>query len=126
MSLLWWADGAGQRLFYPPNVAGWNDNAWLDTSTLYARWRLVYDVIEDDAPPNGTYSSTETPAAALSAALAYWGDPPLRDDSRQMLLGAATAAVPANATGSSASNKRGQRQTALRHLIAASPDLQAC
>ena len=44
MSLLWWADGAGQRLFYPPNVSGWNDNAWLDTSTLYARWRLVYDV----------------------------------------------------------------------------------
>jgi len=126
MSLLWWSDGAGQRLFYPPNVSGWNDNAWLDTSTLYARWRLVYDVVNDDAPPNNTYSTTETPAAAVTAALAYWGDPPLRDDSRQVLLNAAAAAVPANATGSSASNKRGQRQTALRHLIAASPDLQAC
>ena len=126
-SLIWWSDGAGQRLFYPPNVAGWNDNAWLDTSTLYARWRLVYDVIDDDAPPsNGTYSATETPAQALDSALAYWGGPPLRDDSRQVLLNAATAAVPASTTGNSARNKRAQRQTALRHLIAASPDLQTC
>ncbi len=126
-SLLWWSDGAGQRLFYPPNVSGWNDNAWLDTSTLYARWRLVYDVIDDEAPPgNGTYSSTETPAEALTSALAYWGGPPLRDESRQILLNAATAAVPGSATGNGARNKRAQRQTALRHLIASSPDLQTC
>ena len=25
---------AGQRLFYPPNVSGWDDTRWLDTSTL--------------------------------------------------------------------------------------------
>ena len=76
-------DGAGQRLFYPPNVSGWNDNAWLDTSTLYSRWRLVYDVIEDDAAARTAPTARpRRPPQALDAALAYWGDPPLRDDSR--------------------------------------------
>ncbi len=123
----YWAEGAGQRLFKPPNVSGWNDNAWLDTSTLYARWRLVYDAISGDAPPsNGTYSLTETAQQALDAAVAYWNDPPLRPETRQVLLDAATAAVPASSTGNTARNKRAQRQTSLRHLIAASPDLQVC
>ena len=35
---VWLAALAGQLLFYPPNVAGWNDRAWLDTSTVYGRW----------------------------------------------------------------------------------------
>ena len=52
--------------------------------------------------------------ALLAVVLALWH-----------LLTAATGAVPANATGSTARNKRAQRQTALRHLVAASPDLQA-
>ena len=34
----WIAELAGQRLFFPPNVAGWDDNRWLDTSTLRGRW----------------------------------------------------------------------------------------
>ena len=25
----------------PPNVAGWDDDAWLDTSTIYGRWQIV-------------------------------------------------------------------------------------
>ena len=34
----WIASLDGQRLFFPPNVAGWNDDRWLDTSTLRGRW----------------------------------------------------------------------------------------
>ena len=45
--LMYWSENAGQRLFNPPNVSGWNDNAWLDTSTLFNRWRLVYDAVDD-------------------------------------------------------------------------------
>ena len=30
---VWLGDMSGQMLFYPPNVSGWNDRAWLDTST---------------------------------------------------------------------------------------------
>ena len=34
-----WLGGlSGQQLFHPPNVSGWNDQAWLDTSRLYGRW----------------------------------------------------------------------------------------
>ena len=33
--------GAGQRLYYPPDVAGWDDRLWLDTSTTLGRWRVV-------------------------------------------------------------------------------------
>ena len=28
------ATGAGQHLFYPPNVSGWDDTRWLDTATV--------------------------------------------------------------------------------------------
>ena len=34
----WLASLDGQRLFYPPNVAGWNDDRWLDTSSFRGRW----------------------------------------------------------------------------------------
>ncbi len=37
-SWAWIADLDGQRLFFPPNVAGWDDDRWLDTSTFRGRW----------------------------------------------------------------------------------------
>ncbi len=34
----WWMDQMGQNLFYPPNVAGWKNNAyWLNSTALWAR-----------------------------------------------------------------------------------------
>ena len=46
---IWLADNAGQQLFYPPNVSGWDDNRWLDTSRCAARWLLATYALEDDA-----------------------------------------------------------------------------
>jgi uncharacterized protein (DUF1800 family) len=37
-SLTWIANLCGQRLFDPPNVAGWDEERWLDTATLRGRW----------------------------------------------------------------------------------------
>src|SRR5215204_7417057 len=34
-SWTWLCANAGQQLFYPPNVSGWNDDRWLDTATAY-------------------------------------------------------------------------------------------
>jgi Protein of unknown function (DUF1800) len=34
----WLGSMAGQQLFYPPNVAGWDDSRWLDTATWRGRW----------------------------------------------------------------------------------------
>src|SRR2546423_436332 len=31
---------AGQQLFYPPNVAGWDDTRWLATITFRSRWMI--------------------------------------------------------------------------------------
>ena len=42
---VWLAEGAGQRLYHPPDVAGWDDKRWLDSNTIRARWDLVNYVV---------------------------------------------------------------------------------
>ncbi|HXC46223.1 MAG TPA: DUF1800 domain-containing protein, partial [Solirubrobacteraceae bacterium] len=37
----WLSANAGQQLFYPPNVSGWDFTRWLDTSTAKARWEMA-------------------------------------------------------------------------------------
>ena len=37
----WLGAMAGQQLFYPPNVAGWDDTRWLDTATWRGRWWIA-------------------------------------------------------------------------------------
>ena len=37
----WLCDSAGQTLFVPPNVSGWDDTRWLDTATFRARWQMA-------------------------------------------------------------------------------------
>src|SRR5215216_6608208 len=34
---VWLSDGAGQRLYHPPDVSGWDDKRWLDSNTIRAR-----------------------------------------------------------------------------------------
>ena len=38
---------SGQQLFYPPNVAGWDDTRWLDTATFRGRWIAVQRILQD-------------------------------------------------------------------------------
>ena len=67
-----WLDAAaGQQLFYPPNVSGWDFDAWLDTTTLAARWDIANWTLAKQYPnpwanTNPPYSPTETAAEALS------------------------------------------------------------
>ena len=80
----WLCAGAGQQLFYPPNVSGWDFTRWLDTSTAKARWEIASYVTAKTYPNpwpgagEAKYSETEEPAAALASALAYWGNPGCR------------------------------------------------
>jgi uncharacterized protein (DUF1800 family) len=126
-SWAWLGAMAGQQLFYPPNVSGWNDQAWLDTATLRGRWSIVYEVLRSEYidPWNAGYPETETPQQALDAALAYWDRPALTDDTRDELLRHATA-LPGPLPSWEQGPMRAERQNALRHLIATSPDLQTC
>ena len=51
-SWAWLSANAGQQLFYPPNVSGWDFGAWLDTSTTKARWEMAsYGHLEDLREP---------------------------------------------------------------------------
>ena len=118
---------AGQRLFEPPNVSGWDDAHWLDTSTQYGRWQLAQLAV-DDRYITGTaasnYSNTETADQAVAAALAFWGNPSLTQESKDSLRSFAASCLPGTMTTTQQRTYRAQRQNALRQLIAVSPDYQ--
>jgi uncharacterized protein DUF1800 len=76
---VWLCEGAGQKLFWPPDVSGWNDSRWLDTSTIRGRWDIVYYAISDryiGGDDLSTYDSTETPEQAVTKAINFWNVPP--------------------------------------------------
>jgi uncharacterized protein (DUF1800 family) len=123
---VWYSDQAGQRLFHPPDVSGWDDSRWLDTSTVHGRFDLVSQALSDrvlDGPAVDDYDETETPEAAVAAARAWAGDPNLTQETVSLLMSFAANAL-AGAGGWQLSTYRGLRQNALRHLILASPDYQ--
>jgi uncharacterized protein (DUF1800 family) len=66
-----WANlgaGSGQRLFRPPNVAGWDDSRWLDTSTFRGRWFLAGAALRESASaatPQSASALVTRAAAAL-------------------------------------------------------------
>ena len=50
-------DASGQRLFLPPNVAGWDESRWLDTATFRGRWFAAFALPPlDERCSNGTSS----------------------------------------------------------------------
>ena len=125
-SWTWLAENAGQRLFYPPDVSGWDDSRWLDTSTIRGRCDVVAHAVEDrvlDGAAVDDYDATETPGAAVAAARAWAGNPNLTAETVGVLTNFAANAV-AGAAGWQQSTYRGLRQNALRHLILSSPDYQ--
>lgn len=116
---------AGQQLFWPPNVSGWDDNRWLDTSTMRARWLMVTYALEEIAPDtwNEPYSTTETPDEALAKAIASWSSPALRDEHRAELLDLAKRSEKLIVANWQKGPYRAMRQNALLQLIGVSPDL---
>jgi hypothetical protein len=121
----WLCDQAGQLLFWPPNVSGWDDRRWLDTSTMRARWNLAYYALDEvlvDAW-NDSYSETETAEEALARALGSWGSPSLREEHRAELLDFAHRAESLVVADWQNGPYRAMRQNALLQLIGISPDL---
>src|SRR5271165_4946428 len=127
----WLSANAGQQLFYPPNVSGWDFTRWLDTSTARARWEIAsYVTAKTYANPwpaasETAYSETEEPSAALANALTYWASPPLSAESEQCLAQFAQSCLEGISIAPwQQSPYRAIRQNALRMLIATSPDMQ--
>jgi uncharacterized protein (DUF1800 family) len=124
---VWLSEGAGQRLFWPPDVAGWNDERWLDTSTIRGRWDMVRYAVNDDYVPwssHGTYGNAETPDQALGRALGTWSNPEVTAEMRSSLQSFASTCMPPTNNGYQQNAYRAMRQNALLQLIATSPDLQ--
>jgi hypothetical protein len=121
----WLCQPAGQVLFWPPNVSGWDDKRWLDTSRMRARWNIVdytlYGISVDAW--NDPYSTTETADEALLRAIASWGMPALRDEHRAELRGFAQRAELLAIAGWQQGPYRAMRQNALLQLIGISPDM---
>jgi len=118
----WAAFTAGQRLFYPPDVSGWDEATWLDTSTMRGRWDLVNWVA---GPKSLTWPAwdafpRQTAAQAVAAARVFWNDPPLTAETVEFLTTWAAGAIPSG----SQPGLHAQRQNALRMLIGVSPDHQ--
>jgi uncharacterized protein (DUF1800 family) len=122
----WLGAMAGQRLFSPPNVAGWDDTRWLDTATWRGRWWIATYVLKPYALDPGKAAQPFDAHALLDGALAFWNKPELGNATRGALL-----AFAQNALGDAAGTawKRKQyavmTQNALRQLIAVSPEMQA-
>jgi hypothetical protein len=122
----WIGQMSGQQLFYPPNVAGWDDTRWLDTATFLGRWvgasRLLQDHEENaNHPPPGAPPDAPT---LVTRALEFWRNPPLSAGTAALLGEFAHRAL-ADATADW--ERRAYPvlvENALRQLIAVSPDLQ--
>ena len=120
----WVSDLAGQRILRPPNVAGWDEERWLDTSSYRGRWIAASMITRRDWVDPGEYSETETPAQAVAKALRFWGDPVV-DAETVAGLEEFGEAVEAAITATWQNNDfRGLRQNALRMMVAMSPEMQ--
>ncbi len=123
----WISEEAGQKLFEPPNVAGWDYAHWLDTSRWASRLTAVNTALADSVLDTRAkhYPTDEKPGTAVSRALAHWGDPELSPDTVGHLLTFSRRAQRKIRADWEQVPYRILRQNALRALIPMTPDWQA-
>jgi uncharacterized protein (DUF1800 family) len=126
---VWLGEGAGQRLFYPPNVAGWDDERWLDTATFRARWAIANEALSEITVARSKKGKApKVPHEAqklVDSAYRTLGNPSVRPASR-----AAVTKFARRALGDADSDWEKEEfpllvMNATRQLIAVSPDYQA-
>ena len=123
-SWTWIADEAGQRLFRPPNVAGWDEQRWLDTARISGRWTAAAYNTRDDEEDTDTYDENETASEAVRKALRFWGNPSISPKTRSELQRFASRVESVATADWQQGTYRALRQNALRILIVMSPELQ--
>ncbi len=121
----WICETAGQQLFDPPNVAGWDYSRWLDTGTWTGRFNGLDYLLDDRVvKDNAKYPPHETPEQAVHKALHYWGNPRLSKTTMSHLHSFSRRAQGLIKADWEQVSYRILRQNALRALIAISPDMQ--
>jgi len=122
----WLLSLAGQQLFYPPNVAGWDDTRWLDTATFRARWEIAAYAIRPRTLKDDAKHVSHDPQELLRRAHAVLGHPTLTGHTEATLARFAKRAI----ADANADWKRRSYpplvENALRQLLATAPDLQTC
>jgi len=126
---VWLSEGAGQRLFYPPNVSGWDDTRWLDTNTFRGRWSIANTALDKvtlgERKGKKASKVPNDPEAIVAGALALLGDPTIRRETHRELVAFARGSLK-GATGWKAEAYPPLVANAVRQLLAVSPDLQTC
>ncbi|HTU97413.1 MAG TPA: DUF1800 domain-containing protein [Solirubrobacteraceae bacterium] len=124
----WIGAQTGQRLFEPPNVAGWDYTHWLDTSRWTARFQAVNYALQRNAidPDSKTYDIHENAGQALARALAFWGHPELSATTMRELRAFSGHTQKRIKADWEQRPYRVMRQNALRTLIPTTPDWQTC
>jgi uncharacterized protein (DUF1800 family) len=125
---VWLSEGAGQRLFEPPNVSGWDDERWLDTASFRGRWAIANEALsrytlerkKGRKPP----SVPSSPAKMVNAAVAILGYPEIRPQTRAALETYARRAMAAAEADWQKTEFPPLVLNALRQLLAVSPDYQ--
>jgi uncharacterized protein (DUF1800 family) len=117
----WLCGEAGQLLFEPPNVSGWDDTRWLDTGSFRARWWMATEIC-NPARRSEHARSPANAAKLVARAAAFWDGTPLSGPTRGALERYARAAL---ATADEAWKRDAYPpliENTLRMLIAVSPD----
>ena len=122
----WIGQMAGQQLFYPPNVAGWDYTRWLDTSTFLGRWTAVTWILKTQGarPRPSAGRRAVRPGGLVDRALAFWRNPPISPATRSLLERFAGRALGDAKADWEKKTYPVLVENALRQLVAVSPDLQ--
>ena len=123
-SWTWLCANAGQQLFYPPNVSGWDDERWLDTATYLARWSLAGYVTRDRTLDPNKVQAPYDADKLVARALVFWGNPQLSRGTRRLLRAHAARSLRMANSNWKKRSYPALVENSLRHLIAVSPDLQ--
>ncbi|MBM3998718.1 MAG: DUF1800 family protein [Planctomycetes bacterium] len=107
----------GQRLFEPPNVAGWEGGrAWIDASSLLLRYNALANLVEQADIVSGLQSTgLSDPAAIVDYLARAYLNVPLSDPKRQELISHLGALPPPDQWA----NQRGEINTKLRVVLVA-------
>jgi uncharacterized protein (DUF1800 family) len=122
----WLSSLAGQQLFYPPNVSGWDDTRWLDTATFRARWEIAAYAIRPRRLKEDAKHVPHEADKLVARARALLGKPSLTGPTEAALHRFAKRALADADAGWKKRQYPPLIENALRQLLATAPDLQTC
>jgi uncharacterized protein (DUF1800 family) len=118
----WICQSAGQYLFMPPNVSGWDDTRWLDTATFRGRWLMAQYICDPARLDPEKDAVPADPAELVNRATAFWAGPALSATVRGALEGYAAQVLAAATKPWMKAQYPALALNALRMLVATSPD----